>query len=232
MRIIAIAACLVLFSACKREEHTSHVDSVRVDSPIRTYDTIKAMSDSSGAVEREEIAWQCRSDLLGAFSEHRMEQGYIGVFRGQKLYYEVWDVYGAAGTSSNYILLRTDTVWNDTFDICLPQADVSDERDTVLIERWDSNETYRPAPSLRLRDVPSVLQVLLKYPKYGYQNYSSLNQDKEQRIYIKGNSLFIQHWDSPRYDDATLQLERYDYSESKERFLFKSVKVLKTEPWQ
>jgi hypothetical protein len=229
MRFIVFATCLVLLVACSREEHAARLDTVRVDSSTSRSDSVRPASDKTPM--QREIPWQRRSELTGSSYEHSIEHGYIGLFRGQKLYYEHWSVYHNAGTSCDYMLLRTDTVWNDTFDICLPQAYEGSQRDTVLIEKWDTTDSYRPAPGLPARDVPSVFQVL-RYGDYGYQNYSGLNQDKEQRIYIKGNSLYIQHWDSPRYDDATLELERYDYSETQKKFVYKSTKVLKTEPWQ
>jgi hypothetical protein len=226
MKLAAFLALLSLLVACKHEDRAAHTDSVLVNGGAEKMDSARPASDETRM--QHEIPWQCRSELVGDSYEHSITQGFVGVFRGLKLYYEVWDVYGPSGTSSSYVLLRTDTAWNDTFDICMPQpTEASSRRDTLLVERLDSTDSYRPT-NLNVRDVPGMFQVL-RYGEYGYQNYSELNQDKDQRIYINGSSLYIQHWDSPRYDDATLELERYNYSETRKMFVYKSTKVLKTE---
>ena len=229
MKVLLLFIACAFCVSCHRQESTSRVDSVQTkEERVYPYDSARLASDTTRM--KQEIPWQCRSELLGHSDEHSIAQGYVGEFRRQKLYYEVWDIYGPAGTSSSYILLLTDTVWNDTFDICMPQTGEGEQPDSALVERMDSTDSYRPT-NLSVRDVPGMFQVL-RYGDYGYQNYSELNHDKEQRVYIKGNSLYFQHWDSPRYDDAVLELERYDYSEQQHEFVYRSKKVLRREPWE
>jgi hypothetical protein len=189
-----------------------------------------AQLGTSAADPWDDVECQCRSDVES--DNGSIEVGYVGKFRGQKLYYEVWNIPNAAGVSADYVLLRTDTVWNDSFDLCLPSAEQSEPQPVrPQVKRLDSNGIYALDARLLETDLPTVYQILIE-GEYGYQNYGSLNKSKDQRIYVRGNSLYIKHWESPRYDDATLVLDRYVWKRPPRFFVFQSRRVLKREPWE
>jgi hypothetical protein len=184
-----------------------------------------------GGSEPYEFPTQCRSDLKYSGNQFLspIQLGYIGKFKEKKLYFEVWELEGSTGTASNYILLRTDTTALDSFDICLPKAGEANNGDTVIFKKADVNGTFYYDSTLSENNFPTLFQILL-YGKYGYQDYYDLNKDKDQKIYLKGNSLYIKHWDSPRYDDALLLLDRYDYNGR--RFKKRTTKILKRIKWE
>jgi hypothetical protein len=189
-------------------------------------DSAKTM-DNRGQYE---LPTQCRSDLQYSGNQFLspIQHGYIGKFQDKRLFFEVWEIEGSVGTASNYILLRTDTTDLDSFDICLPKAGEANNRDTVLFKNAAFNGAFYYDSTLTENNFPTLFQILL-YGDYGYQNYYDLNKDNDQKMYLKGNSLFIKHWDSPRYDDALLLLDRYDYNGK--RFKKRSTKTLKRIKW-
>lgn len=186
-------------------------------------DSAKSMDSRDPYLEAMET--QCRSDL-GSNDESFIQKGFIGKFQGKSLFYEVWFVNGDAGTVSNYIILRTDTTQLDSFDICLPRAETGSypKKDTVIFKRAAWNAAFYYDSTLNEDNIPTLFQIL-NYGEYGYQNYYRLNIEKDQRIYLKGNTLYIQHWVCPRYDVALLCLDSYRFNGRK--FIFNSLKIRK-----
>src|SRR5438045_1791389 len=140
---------------------------------ISTCLPVKAQNPSDSSMKMDAtrsyskaLSLQCRSDILlnsGENPGQHIEKGFIGIFHGRRIFYEVWFVDGPVGTEANYILLRTDTTALDSFDICLPQVPEREDnfkRDTAVFMKADWNGAFYYDSSLNENNFPTLFQVL------------------------------------------------------------------------
>jgi hypothetical protein len=147
------------------------------------------------------------SSVCGQSFDYRVqtpssEKGYVGKIGKLRLYYEVWEQSGAAGTSTHSLILRTNIDdMTDSVDFYWPDYIPEDSafRINVTIGREDTTLHFT---TTRAKDIPGVFQVLIPF-QYGYQFFHNFNKPgSPQRIYIKGNELHLIYLDqSDRFTD-------------------------------
>jgi hypothetical protein len=202
----------------------SHQDSIpSISLPDTTVKTSpEGISDSPfKTVDFPGLYYRCRSSFINhEYPNSFIHWGYIGKFRGKKIFFETWHMIEASDGSANYLLLRTDTSKIDSIDICVINYN---DKDTIMLRSIDSNGVFHFDSTLMQKDFPSLLQVLI-YSDDVPQNYAGLNVVNDQRIYFRRDKLFIQHW--KRYQTgAELVLDSYKYDSN--RFRFQKSKLLK-----
>ncbi len=191
------------------------------DTSVLTPQPVPLSDIPKGAFDGLILYMKCRSSFVNhEYTNSGIETGYIGKFRGKKIFFETGHIVEATDGSFNYLFLRTDTSRVDSFDICLIQYT---EKDTVLIKRIDSNGVFQFDSSLTQKDFPSLLQILV-YSDDVAAGYMGLNEERDQRIYFRGNELLIQHW--KRYH-TNAELVRDSYLYDGNRFRFHKSKIVK-----
>jgi hypothetical protein len=196
-----------------------------IDIPIVIMDTAPSppepVPDSGLASEpydeRQFYAMSRASIMNNEYQTSGIEVGYVGKFRGKKIFFETGHIVEAVVGNFNYLLLRTDTNSVDSFDICFVQ-----DEDTILMRRLDSIGVFRFDSTLKEKDFPSLFQILIYHDDIP-NNYRGLNTEKDERIYFHGNKLFIQHW--KRYHTGA-EFVRDTYQYDGNRFKFQKSKLL------
>lgn len=159
---------------------------------------------------------------------HFSQKGVAGMLMGKTIYYEVWNLFQGNGVTNSYIILRTDTSNIDSLDFCLCSLATGCGKDSISFSRTGPKGYWTEDTSMTIDKFPTIFQPLV-YGMYGGQYFYAFNKSgKEgQRIYIKGNTLYLQYWVYPVGDSY---LYRDSYKFDGKRFIFHNKKTLKIIP--
>jgi len=124
----------------------------------------------------------------GCYSEqtNHSRRAFIGQFKNKPLYCEIWTVEGILHTTTNFVILRTDTFFVDSLDFCLsPPSEIYFSDTTITIEKF-----------------PTLFQPLI-YGDYGYSNYSPSDINL-----ISQDMLLVTYWIRPNNLDDNIQMQQ------------------------
>jgi hypothetical protein len=158
---------------------------------------------SNGQNNLKEIDGACYQDHTN-FSN----RGIVGTFKGRTIFYEVWQESGIVGTSTNQLILRTDTTYIDSLNFCLD----TEQGDTITFTKLIDTLGWVTDSTMTIDKFPTLFQPLV-YGDYGFQSFLEFNKDEQtsQRIYFEGNYLYLQYWMNTNVDEHKLFRRRYDF---------------------
>jgi hypothetical protein len=122
----------------------------------------------------------------------------VGQINGTKLFYEVWNVNAGLDLHYTSLLLWTDTTSIDSIDFCF---DVDQQTDSVYITvtREDTSESFA---TTSLQSIPTLFQALIRAEYNDAQYYRFNDPNFSQKIYIKGNKLYLIYVHRPRMEES------------------------------
>ncbi|MFN8416754.1 MAG: hypothetical protein U0U66_10520 [Cytophagaceae bacterium] len=226
--ILTTILIVFLFSSCNHNNSSENVKEHKVDTILQN----ETINDDNSENEFDESDYRvCYSNFPEGLEEELVsgsnrEKGFVGIFKGQKIFYEFWSFPNGNYLNVNYLFLRTDTSKIDNFDFCLPEEDL--DNSNIVCKRLDSiNEEWKIAPTLTIDKIPTFIQPLI-IALNGWQKLSGLNgSDKDSpKISINDDKLFLQYWD---FDQENAWLIKQTYNHNGQKFTIYKTDTLQSE---